>query len=199
MNTAIIVSQLSASDLSASDRAAIQVHHLALSADDRRLRFGVSASDASLCAYVAGMDFARDATFGIFNDRFALAGTAHLARGDGIAELGVSVLPEHRRRGLAGALLARAHAQARKWGAKALTIHCLAENVAMVRLARRGGLAVRTRSGEADGYLPLLPTDAAATLMDEEPFPRVARQRPSGHGVLFAPPMTTARLTVSCL
>lgn len=149
-------------ELTRLDHALLERHFLALEAVDRRLRFGVALNDAAVSAYVAHIDFERDAVFGYFDDELLLSGAAHLARGSGFAELGVSVLPGHRGRGLGGALLARAHLRARNWGVHALFMHCLAENAAMMHLARKQGMAIGIDTGEADAWLTLSPADASS-------------------------------------
>jgi GNAT superfamily N-acetyltransferase len=149
-------------ELTRSERPALENHLLALDAEDRRLRFGVSLADQAIRDYVVRIDFERDAAFGVFDDELRLTGAAHLARGDGYAELGVSVLPEHRGRGIGGALLERAHMHARNWGIRTLFVHCLAENGAMLRLARRQQMHIATEGGEADAYLELAPADPAS-------------------------------------
>ncbi len=148
--------------LSRLQRDALLAHFLALDAEDRRLRFGVGLSDHGVSDYVARMDFDRDAVFGVFDDAMCLAGVGHLARGDGFAELGVSVLPAHRDRGMGGALLARTHIHARNWGVPNPFMHCLAENSAMMHLARKQGMRIAASRGEADAYLELSPADAAS-------------------------------------
>jgi len=149
-------------ELTRLDHAVLERHFLALEAEDRRLRFGVALNDAAVRAYVAHIDVERDAVFGYFDDELLLSGAAHLARGRGFAELGVSVLPGHRGRGLGGALLARAHLRARNWGVHALFMHCLAENAAMIHLARKQGMAIGIDTGEADAWHTLLPADASS-------------------------------------
>ena len=149
-------------ELSRADRGALERHFLALNAQDRRLRFGVPLADKALQRYVAAMDFERDAAFGVFDDELMLAGAAHLARGEAYAELGISVLPGQRGRGLGGELLARAHLRARNWGVRALFMHCLAENGAMLHLARKQGMDIVAEAGEADARLKLAPADAAS-------------------------------------
>src|SRR4051812_1622701 len=71
-------------------RASLLVHFAALSTEDRRLRFGASLSEETIAAYVERIDFERGAVFGIFDDTLALAGVAHLALSDDVAELGIS-------------------------------------------------------------------------------------------------------------
>jgi GNAT superfamily N-acetyltransferase len=148
-------------ELSRLDRPATEAHFLALDADDRRLRFGIPIADSAVRAYVGGIDFDRDAGFGIFNDDLSLLAVAHLARGARHAELGVSVLPGHRGRGFGGALLHRAHLHARNWGERALFMHCLAENLAMMHLARKQGMAIGMDGSEAGAWLELPPADAS--------------------------------------
>jgi GNAT superfamily N-acetyltransferase len=149
-------------ELTRLDRAALEPHFLALEREDRRLRFGAPFNDAAVRAYVARIDFERDAAFGVYDDALHLIGAAHVARSDGHAELGVSVLPGHRARGIGGALLARAHLRARNWGVRALFMHCLIENGAMMHLARKQGMQIVVESGEADAWLRLPPADASS-------------------------------------
>ena len=153
-------------ELTRLDRAALEPHFLALGREDRRLRFGLSFNDAAVRAYVARIDFERDAAFGVYDDALRLIGAAHVARSHEHAELGVSVLPGHRGRGIGGALLARAHLRARNWGVRALFMHCLIENGAMMHLARKQGMQtamhIVVESGEADAWLKLPPADASS-------------------------------------
>jgi GNAT superfamily N-acetyltransferase len=149
-------------ELSRLDRAALEPHFLALDPEDRRLRFGASLNNAAVRAYVERIDFERDAAFGVFDDGLGLIGAAHVARSRGHAELGVSVLPAHRGRGIGAALLARAHLRARNWGVRALFMHCLTENAAMMHLARKQEMQIVVDSGEADAWLRLSPADASS-------------------------------------
>jgi GNAT superfamily N-acetyltransferase len=107
---------------------------------------------------------------GVFDDALQLAGAAHLARADAHAELGLSVLPAHRGRGIGAALLARAHVHARNWGIGALFMHCLAENGAILHLAHKQGMRIVAGSDEADARLELPPASPASivqALFDE--------------------------------
>jgi GNAT superfamily N-acetyltransferase len=149
-------------ELTRLDRSALEDHFVALGRADRRLRFGASLNDAALRAYVGRIDFERDAAFGVFDDDLRLVGAAHLARASEHAELGVSVLPEHRGRGIGGALLGRAHMRARNWGIGALFMHCLTENAAIMHLARKQGMEIVAETGEADASLKLPRADASS-------------------------------------
>ena len=151
-------------ELSRLDRPALERHFLSLGSDDRRLRFGISLSDPAVCAYASRIDFGRDAAFAVLDEELHLLGAAHLARGNGYAELGISVLPGHRGHGIGGALLARAHTHARNWGVRTLFMHCLTENGAIMRLARKQGMQIVAEAGEADAKLLLPPADASSFL-----------------------------------
>ena len=149
-------------ELSRVERPALERHFLALGGEDRRLRFGASLSDSAVRDYVARIDFERDSAFGVVDDALEVTGAAHVARDRAQAELGVSVLLPHRGRGIGGALLARAHLRARNWGVRALFMHCLAENGAMMHLARRQHMHIVAEAGEADAWLNLPPADASS-------------------------------------
>jgi RimJ/RimL family protein N-acetyltransferase len=154
--------QVVARELTRLEHPKLAAHLLALDAEDRRLRFGLPIADASIADYVERIDFERDALFGVFDDELNLVGAAHLARAEDHAELGVSVLPAHRGRGIGGTLLERAHMHARNWGIGTLFMHCLSENAAMMHLARKQGMRIATASGEADAHLALPPASPSS-------------------------------------
>jgi len=143
--------------LSGADRAALAAHFLALDDADRRLRFGSARSDESLRQYVESLDFDRDAVFGAFDDELALAGVAHVAVSPEFAELGVSVLPGARERGIGSALFERANLFARTHFIRSMFTHCLTENRAMMHIAKKSGMKIVTEAGEADAWLELPP------------------------------------------
>lgn len=149
-------------ELSRLERDNLGAHLTTLDTEDRRLRFGIAIGDAAIGDYVARIDFGRDAVFGVFDDELHLIGAAHLARAEEHAELGLSVLPDHRGRGIGGALLGRAHTHARNWGVAVLFTHCLTENAAMMHLARKQGMKIVAASGEADARLDLPPANASS-------------------------------------
>jgi GNAT superfamily N-acetyltransferase len=138
-------------------RAALIGHFSALSTEDRRLRFGSSLAVDAIAAYVEAIDFERDAVFGVHDDALVLIGVAHTAFGDDQAELGLSVLPEHRGRGVGSALFERAAEHARNRFVSKLFMHCLSENAAVVRIARRAGMDIVIEAGDADAHLMLPP------------------------------------------
>jgi RimJ/RimL family protein N-acetyltransferase len=155
-------STIEAQRLTETARTALAVHFLALSADDRRLRFGASISAERIEAYVASIDFGHDAVFGVFDDELALVGVAHVAFLDDAAELGISVLADHRGRGAGRALVARAAEHARNRFVPRLFMHCLSENAAMMHIARTSGMEIFIEAGDADAHLALSPASPAS-------------------------------------
>lgn len=143
-------------------RAALAAHFVALPTDDRRLRFGASLSPDAIATYVHSIDFDRDAVFGVYDDDLTLVGVAHVALGDELAELGLSVLPGHRGRGAGSALFDRAMAHARNRFIPRLFMHCLTENTSIMRIARRFGMDIVIDAGDADAHLELTPASPAS-------------------------------------
>ena len=143
-------------------------HLLALNPEDRRLRFGTLLSDELLRSYVDHIDFLNDAVFAYFDDELRLIGLAHLTylpkskTKTYSAEFGVSVLPHGRGKGVGTALLERAAMHARNTNINTLFVHCLANNRAMMKLARKSGMEVGYAYGDADAYLTLPPANASS-------------------------------------
>jgi len=159
-------------ELHAGHRAEILRHLLLLNDEDRRLRFGTQTPDEVIRQYVEHLDFNRDTIFGSFDSQLNLIGMAHLAylpmvkgRANG-AEFGVSVLPNGRGQGVGTALLARAAVHSRNTRIETLLVHCLANNKAMMRLAKNAGMLVEYAHGDADAYLKLPPANPG-TIVEE--------------------------------
>lgn len=138
----------------------ILAHLLALSDNDRYLRFGYPATDEHIRNYVDGLNFVRDEIFGIFNRRLQLVAMAHLAfsvdpKWSTCGEFGVSVAASQRGRGMGAKLFDRAVTHARNEGVRMLFIHALSENVAMLRIARNAGARVERDGSESEAYLML--------------------------------------------
>jgi GNAT superfamily N-acetyltransferase len=138
-------------------RATLIAHFLALSTKDRHLRFGTPFGLTAIASYVDRIDFDHDAVFGVHDDRQALVGAAHLAMGEDVAELALSVLPDHRCQGVGTALFRRAAAYARKRSAARLFMHCLSSNAPIMRIAWKFGMVIVAGSGDVDAYLKLQP------------------------------------------
>jgi GNAT superfamily N-acetyltransferase len=141
-------------ELHANERPQLLTHLLALDAEDRHLRFAHMLSDDGIRHYVEGIDLTRGAVFVVTGIDLEIIGAAHLAREDGHAQLGISVLPRSRGQGIGGALLERCAARARNWGMRVMFMNCLVENAAMMHLARKQGLKIAVSGAEAYVRLP---------------------------------------------
>jgi GNAT superfamily N-acetyltransferase len=137
-------------------------HFLRLDTEDIRLRFGLPLGSDAIAAYVKGINFDTDAVFGVYEDELGLAAAAHVAFGADGAELGISVLPGHRSRGIGSALFARAVEHARNRFVTRMYMHCLSENAAMMHIARKSGMNICVDTGEAEAFLKLEPADQAS-------------------------------------
>lgn len=146
--------------LGSSSREELIAHFEGLDLRDRGLRFGHAVSTERLRAYVQGIDFSRDSVFGVRDDDGSLIAVTHLACWPGAAELGLSVHKPFRGQGLAQAMFDRAVLRARNHGIVELFMHCLAENGAMMHIARKAGMKVVVEHAESDAYLELPPADA---------------------------------------
>jgi ribosomal protein S18 acetylase RimI-like enzyme len=100
--------------------------------------------------------------FGVYGAGLVLVGGAHLALAGDQAELGVSVLPDQRGKGIGSALFARAAEHARNRSVRDMFMHCLAQNTAMIHIARRANMDVVIESGDADAHLALPPADLSS-------------------------------------
>ena len=144
------------------DRFALEAHFAALSTEDLCNRFCHSIKPDVVTKYLDQWSAAGIPSYGIFDPDRALVAVSQLARSADELEVGLSVLPTYRRKGLALNLLYRSARYARTRGLKALIIHCLTGNLPMLSLARRIGMTVEISNGEADGHLTL----RAATALD---------------------------------
>lgn len=141
-------------------RGRIAQHLLALSPEDRYLRFGYAAGDDQIQRYADSLQFERDEIFGIHNRNLELIAMAHLAYNPEpehaqSAEFAVSVLPHARGRGYGTRMFERAAIHARNEGVSNLFIHALSENKPMLNIARSAGAVVRRDGPESQAFLEL--------------------------------------------
>jgi GNAT superfamily N-acetyltransferase len=149
-----------------TDRAALETHFVALDGEDRRLRFGSTIGNAALAEYVARIDFERDGVFAVQDGELRLLAVVHVAFSSASAELGMSVLPGHRGKGLGNALFTRAVMHLRNRGTLEVFVHCLTENGAMMHLARKHGMRIIPAGVETDARLLLDPATAQSHLTE---------------------------------
>jgi GNAT superfamily N-acetyltransferase len=137
------------------ERNVLANHFLALPPLDLNLRFGAAVGEYTIRDYVSRLDFDRDVVFAVLDEHSLLIGVAHLARGHAFAELGLSVLPGHRRLGIGSALVRASCLRCNEWGVRELFMRCAATNYPMRNLAQKHGMRVLVEAGDADASLPL--------------------------------------------
>jgi RimJ/RimL family protein N-acetyltransferase len=145
-------------------------HLLALNEDDRYLRFGYHTYDDRIRQYVSSIDLDYDDVFAVLDDDLQIIAAAHVAYTRDMrfnqAEFGVSVAALHRGHGLGQALMQRSIVHARAREVDMFYIHALAENHAMLSLARKAGMRIESEGDEVTGRLILPPSDFTNTLTD---------------------------------
>lgn len=147
------------------DRPLFVDHLTRLTGADRQFRFAqANVPDEAIMRYVAGIA-ADDLILGTFTDE-RMVGAVHVAFADDIAEVGVSVDPGHRGRGIGADLFKRAARWARNRRAERLYTLCQADNRAMMALATKLGMTIHRESGTAEAFLALPPPDLL-TVSDE--------------------------------
>jgi len=131
-----------------SDLPSFREHLLRLDETSRHMRFGGGVSDAFIAQYAEHCFGKGDLVFGAFLDR-GLRGAAELRSNEAIwteqapfdrhihAEAAFSVEDAYRKRGLGEKLFRRITEAARNHGVEVIEIVCLAENIAMRRLAAK--------------------------------------------------------------
>jgi RimJ/RimL family protein N-acetyltransferase len=144
--------------LSYLDKSLLFVHFVGLSDEDKRLRFGLTASDEYIKKYVSkSIDDPNSQWFAIEDENFLVA-VCHAAiyeNGDG--ELGCSVLPDYRNNGYAQILFDRAVTWLRSRGTTNVFMHCLSENAAMKHIAKKNNMTVVTHVDESDARVVVEP------------------------------------------
>ena len=149
-----------------TDRPALRMHFLALDAKDRAVRFGIIVGDAGIERYVEHIDFSRDAVFGVNAETRNFEGVAHLVPDRKHAELGLSVLPHYRGRGIGSALISRAAVHARNRQINLMFMQCLSENRAIIHIASALGMRVLTQSPDSEARMDLPPADPLSILSE---------------------------------
>ncbi|OIR07078.1 acetyltransferase (GNAT) family protein [mine drainage metagenome] len=135
----------------------IEAHLAKLSAEDLAFCFFYPATmDSVRERYLARLDPARDILLGIQIDG-DIAALAHLYVEQHKAEVGLTVLPEYRERGLGEQLFEASILEARALGCSQIAIETRPDNAPMIALARSHGFAVGYDYGNIAGRLELRP------------------------------------------
>jgi GNAT superfamily N-acetyltransferase len=159
-------------ELNRSHLEMMRNHLLSLGENDRRLRFGMHATDLFINSYVNSFNFSRDCFFGVIDSSLTMIGLTHLGYGQELpgqehsAEFGVSVSENGRGFGVGTALFKRSAMHARNTNISVLYVHCLSSNAAMMHIARKAGMDVEYSYGEADAFLRLPPGNSQSMILE---------------------------------
>jgi len=159
--------------LQPTDHARIEMHLLALSAEDRSRRFSAGlVTDDTIRRYVAGLRFERDMVMGLVSKRGSVISLAHgcvfEANGQRHVEAAFSVDAEWRGHGFGSRLMDAVVLRTRVEGGAALLGTCAVRNVPMRRIFESVGMALSREEDEftARGRVePMLPV--CRTALDE--------------------------------
>jgi hypothetical protein len=139
-------------------------HFLALGQVDRFLRFGWSATDVEIVAYLEGLFISGDSVFAVVEPNRNFSGVLHFeSMGCGM-NLGLSVSSWARNLGIGTHLLQRAHLLAGARGLKTLFVRNLNLNLALQRLALRLGMNIACAPDASSAGLEVPATGNGATL-----------------------------------
>ncbi len=142
-------------ELYPSEQPALVAFMLDLSDCDRHRRFCRPMSEEAIRSYVAAIEWSSTVVMAAFDTQFRLIGVLELCDAGTASEIGVAVAEEHRKHGVARALMLRALLKAKVLGKERVVLSCLTENVAMRRLARSVGLTATSLSREVESELQL--------------------------------------------
>ena len=165
--------------LNDDDRAGLLRHYLALAPEDRRLRFGLQVTDDFIGSFVERVDFDRDVVFGVCSGTGSWLGIGHLVPGTAAVELGLSVLPEARGKGLGAAIFRFAVAHAALNGVLRLFMHFLTRNKAILSIARSARMQIESEAGESDAHLVVPPYPEFVRMMIAASETGTGRRRPA--------------------
>lgn len=137
--------------LSTSTDQLFVIEHLQrLRGEDRRLRFGGAVTDEFIERYVKeSWDKEDSQWFGCIS-KWKIVSACHVAIYNGEAELGCSVDPKYRGRGLAQVMFDRAVTYLRTKDILNVYMHCLTENQVMRHIAQKNDMVVVSCQGESD-------------------------------------------------
>jgi GNAT superfamily N-acetyltransferase len=150
---------------SSRDKAKILDHLLVLGDEDRRLRFGLIATNLYIEKYVDSSWSGNSVWFAIWSGKDIVA-ACHVVIDKDVAELGFSVIADHRNRGLAQSLFNRAIHHIRSHNITNVYMHCLTENQAMRHIAKKNDMTIVSYYGDSDARIEVEPPTAFTVLND---------------------------------
>jgi len=144
--------------LNQNHRDAIVQHFMSLSLENKRMRFGYSASLYSLQEYVSKINFEDGECLGFLDSDNQIRGISHVSRGqkEYVAELGLSVNETYQGKGVGFALLIYSAHWAKHKGYDFFNIECLAHNTKIVNWVKRAGFPIQRIGFETLSVFPTI-------------------------------------------
>lgn len=147
--------------VTAIERELVRDFYLALSEQDRWMRFCSVASDGVINRYVDSVRFDQTTILAAHDDKAETIALAELTPLGAAGELAFAVRENMRRQGIGGRLMTRLLGRARMHGLQTVYVMFLSENTPMRRLAVRAGMGITRASTEFRGWKALEPASAA--------------------------------------
>jgi len=138
--------------------------------EDRRLRFGYPAPDASVESYIerSWERIGKSDQWFVVEDKGRIVATCHVSFvTDKQAEMGCTVAPEYKSQGIGQQLFDRGANWARAKGATHVYMQCLSENQVIQHIARKNGMTTITLApGEKEATVKIERSELAAVAHD---------------------------------
>lgn len=147
--------------VTAIERELVREFYLALSEQDRWMRFCTVTSDGVINQYVDKLRFAQTTILAVHNERAEPIALAELTPVGRVGELAFTVRDDMRGRGIGGRLMAQLLDRARMEGVREVYVMFLSENTPMCRLAMRAGMSIVRESTESRAWKAVEPPTAA--------------------------------------
>lgn len=143
-------------------------HFLRMGKEDLRLRFGYQITDDYIIKYINDTWYSEDDQwFAVFESPEKVIATVHVSKYNNEAEMGCTVEEEYRNMGLGNALFRRGATWANRFGIRKIYMHCLSENEAIQKIAKKNSMSVVTiGQGEKEAKVTLPFIDFTAPYRD---------------------------------
>ena len=160
--------------IAARDFDLIEDHLLRLSSSDRRLRFGLVATDEYIRSYLENARARKRDHWIVIENGGIIEAACHVALHENECELGLSVDSSCRGLGYAQALFERAMILVKARGINKVFMHCLSENAAMRHIATKNKMAVVSSHGESSASINIDISDTVSSLYKNEALDGIA-------------------------
>ena len=145
-----------------------RTHLKALDPEGKHLRFGFQVKDETIDALCDGIEADKEnhILFCVEDTSLKFIGVGHVALGKDM-DLALSVLKEHRKQGMGGALIERCIQYCRTHNILKGKMLCLSHNTAIKNLCARHNIIMSSEHGETQGEIRLPNPDLTAYINEQ--------------------------------